>query len=115
MADMGIDELLAIIGSKRDALGIAVPPARRDEDPPVSVERELAQTANAIATRSLEARLTRSTAEKMPSTIRVPSAPELRVVDLVHRGHDGYIPFSRKTQSGASLPMFSVAYSARSG
>ena len=101
MADMGIDELLAIIGSKRDALGIAVPPARRDEDPPVSVERELAQTANAIATRSLEARLTRSTAEKMPSTIRVPSAPELRVVDLVHRGHDGYIPFSRKTQSGA--------------
>lgn len=101
MAEMGMEELMALVASRRAEQGIDIPP----EPPPAkpsAVERELAQTANAVATRRLESRLKRTLPEKRDaSSVRVPAGPDLRVVDLVHRGHDGYIPFSRKTKGGA--------------
>jgi hypothetical protein len=96
MAEFGMDELMALVASRRAELGIQEPSAE------TSVERELAKTANAVATSRLEARLQRTVSDKRTaSSIRVPAGPDLRVVDLVHRGHDGYIPFSRKTKGGA--------------
>lgn len=102
MADA--DELLALVARLRAEQGIRIEdhadqPA---DEPPSSVERELARTANAVATRRLEARLTGSSSGKRAaSSVRIPNSPDLRVVDLVHRGHDGYVPFSRKTKCGA--------------
>ena len=96
MAEIGMDELMALVASRRAELGIDEPTAGNP------VERELAQTADATATRRLEELLKRTVSNKPTANpIRVPAGPDLRVVDLVHRGHDGYIPFSRKTKGGA--------------
>jgi len=106
MSDTAMDEaaLIALVARKRAEQGIRIPEHADQllDAPPASVERELAKTANAAATRRLEARLKRTVPDKRTaSSVRIPDAPDLRVVDLVHRGHDGYIPFSRKTKGGA--------------
>jgi len=98
------EELLALVARKRAEQGIRIEDhADQPADgPPPSVERELARTANAVATRRLESRLKRTVSDQhTASSVRIPDGPDLRVVDLVHRGHDHYIPFSRKTKSGA--------------
>jgi hypothetical protein len=92
------DELAHLIAGKRAELGIvlddAPPPAKQQSYD--AVEAELAMTANVMATAALERRLQRSAAVSRETSLRCPTGPDLSLVDLVHRGHDGYIPFTRK-------------------
>ncbi len=108
MAELSSKELMALVASKRAAMGIVLdeqPPA--EVAPPSAVELELASTANARASRRLETQLKTAAikrvlaTENSVSTLTVPTGPDLRVIDMVHRGHDGYIPLARKDNGGA--------------
>lgn len=104
MSDPTVAQLKALVATKRAALGIDDPPAPApgrkppagSPPPPVAVERELAKTADAVATVALERRLQRAATVSGAGSLRCPTGPDLSLVDLVHRGHDGYIPFTRK-------------------
>lgn len=104
MAD-GMDAaaaLEALVARKRAEQGIvlkdlpAAPPAELEPpDNGVAVERMLARTANAVASAKLEKRLQAQLTDRAPSML-APAGPDLSLVDLVHRGHDGYIPLATK-------------------
>jgi hypothetical protein len=106
VAEISADELMALMASKRAAMGIILddnppPPPPPADKPARAVERELASTVNARASSRLEAQLKQTlSGERSVSTLTVPTGPDLRVIDLVHRGHDGYIPLARKDNAG---------------
>lgn len=82
------DELEALVARRRAELGI---------DPAGRVDAELAKTADAKATKVLQRRVARAVrARAQGPVLKRPARPELSVVDLVHRGHDGYVSFTSK-------------------
>lgn len=107
MADpVTAETLMALIMAKRTSMGIVLDdaPAAPPEDQPApagAVEEELAKRADAMATVALQRRLERAIEHRDRSNaLQCPTGPELSVVDLVHRGHDGYIPFASKANGG---------------
>jgi hypothetical protein len=103
-ASMDAAALEALLARKRAAQGIVLKelPATPPEDPPPpanrgAVERMLASTTNAKATARLQRQLERSVEDRAPSMM-APAGPDLSLVDLVHRGHDGYVPLATKSR-----------------
>ena len=102
-----LDDLLALVAAKRAEMGIVVddasdgPPA--DDVSMSAVEEELANTSNAVASAVLQRRVERAVGRQREraNALQCPTGPELSVVDLVHRGHDGFIPFAARNTSGA--------------
>ena len=102
-----LDALAALVAAKRAAMGIVVddvsdaPPA--DEVSMSALEEELANTSNAVASAVLQRRVERAVGRQREraNALQCPTGPELSVVDLVHRGHDGFIPFAARNTSGA--------------
>jgi hypothetical protein len=88
MAELTAAELEALVARRRVAMGIG--PA----DP---VEEELAKTTDADQTSILQQRIERAVrARPRAPSLKRPAKPELSVIDLIHRGHGGYVAFASK-------------------
>lgn len=102
MAEMSADDLMALVAAKRAAMGIVIPdqpappPDEQPAPPPAPAPRRRPAPARA------EQRKVRVIdADRTAGSLAMPAGPDLRVIDLVHRGHDGYIPLARKDDAGA--------------
>jgi hypothetical protein len=85
---MDAAELEALVARRRAAMGI---------EPADPVAEELAKTADAKATSILQRRVERAVrARAQGPVLKRPARPELSVIDLVHRGHGGYVSFASK-------------------
>ena len=82
-------QLLQLVASKRASLGIA-----RDADPPPPPPSSLASSRGVRV--ALPPAMQEEELEPPSHALRVPVAPDLSVVDLVHRRHDGYVSFARR-------------------
>ena len=86
---MDESQLLQLIASKQAALGIA-----RDADLPPPPPSSLASSRGVRV--ALPPAMQEEELEPPSHALRVPVAPDLSVVDLVHRRHDGYVSFARR-------------------
>ena len=82
-------QLLQLVASKRASLGIA-----RDADPPPPPPSSLASSRGVRV--ALPPAMQEEEPEPPSHALRVPVAPDLSVVDLVHRRHNGYVSFARR-------------------
>ena len=82
-------QLLQLVASKRASLGIA-----RDVDPPPPPPSSLASSRGVRV--ALPPAMNEEALEPPSHALRVPVAPDLSVVDLVHRRHDGFVSFARR-------------------
>ncbi len=88
MAELTAADLEALVARRRAEQGI---------EPAGSVGEELAKTADAKATNFLQRRVERAVrARAQGPVLKRPARPELSVIDLVHRGHGGYVSFASK-------------------
>jgi len=82
---MDAAELEALVASRRAELGID----------PVAAQRS--RSADAESTKIIRRRVERAVrAHAQDPVLKRPARPELSVVDLVHRGHGGYVSFASK-------------------
>ena len=88
-------QLLQLVASKRASLGIA-----RDVDPPPPPPSSLASSRGVRV--ALPPAMNEEALEPPSDAFRVPVSPDLGVVDLVHRRHDGYVSFTRRDRDGAA-------------
>ena len=88
MAELTAADLDAIVNRKRAELGI---------HPAGPVAEELAKTTDADETLILQQRIERAVrARPRAPSLNRPTRPELSVIDLIHRGHGGYVAFASK-------------------
>lgn len=88
MAELTAADLEALVARRRAEQGI------HPADP---VGEELAKTTDADQTRILQQRIERAVrARPRAPSVKRPTRPELSVIDLIHRGHGGYVAFASK-------------------
>ena len=88
MAELTAAELEALVARRRAEQGI---------HPAGPVGEELAKTTDADQTSILQQRIERAVrARPRAPSLKRPAKPELSVIDLIHRGHGGYVAFGSK-------------------
>lgn len=87
-------QLKDLIASKRAALGIDVDAGRTP--PPLPTGPLAASVGARVAIHGQDD----DEAGDLIHAMRVPSSPDLKVVDILHRRHDGYIPFTARDGDG---------------